>query len=34
MDVLKRLPQSGVTWMRPTSVLSPRFLRFNVTVDF
>jgi hypothetical protein len=24
----------GLTWMRPTSVLSPRFLRFNVTLDF
>jgi len=24
----------GLTWMRPTSVLNPRFLRFNVTLDF
>jgi hypothetical protein len=24
----------GATWMRPTAVLSPRFLRFNVTFDF
>jgi hypothetical protein len=24
----------GLTWMRPTAVLSPRFLRFNVTFDF
>jgi hypothetical protein len=24
----------GLTWLRPTSVLSPRFLRFNVTFDF
>ena len=24
----------GLTWLRPTGVLSPRFLRFNVTFDF
>jgi hypothetical protein len=24
----------GLTWMRPTAVLTPRFLRFNVTFDF
>ena len=24
----------GLTWLRPTAVLSPRFLRFNVTFDF
>ena len=24
----------GATWMRPTAVLTPRFLRFNVTFDF
>jgi hypothetical protein len=23
-----------VTWLRPTTVLNPRFVRFNVTVDF
>jgi hypothetical protein len=24
----------GASWLRPTSVLSPRFARFNVTVNF
>jgi hypothetical protein len=24
----------GLLWLRPTSVLNPRFVRFNVTVDF
>ena len=24
----------GATWLRPTSVLNPRFARFNVTFDF
>jgi hypothetical protein len=24
----------GSTWLRPTAVLNPRFLRFNVTFDF
>jgi hypothetical protein len=24
----------GLTWMRPTAVLNPRFARFNVTFDF
>ncbi len=24
----------GSTWLRPTAVLNPRFVRFNVTVDF
>ena len=24
----------GLTWLRPTGVLTPRFLRFNVTFDF
>jgi hypothetical protein len=24
----------GAVWLRPTAVLTPRFLRFNVTVDF
>ena len=24
----------GATWLRPTAVMSPRFVRFNVTVDF
>jgi hypothetical protein len=24
----------GTTWLRPTTILNPRFLRFNVTVDF
>jgi len=26
--------QSGGTWLRPTTILGPRFARFNVTVDF
>ena len=26
--------QDGATWLRPTAVMSPRFLRFNVTVDW
>ena len=25
---------TGETWLRPTSILLPRFARFNVTVDF
>jgi hypothetical protein len=25
---------NGLTWMRPTSILNPRFARFNVTVNF
>jgi len=25
---------AGQTWLRPTSILLPRFARFNVTVDF
>jgi hypothetical protein len=25
---------NGATWLRPTTVLNPRFARFNVTVDF
>jgi hypothetical protein len=25
---------SGATWLRPTQILNPRFIRFNVTVDF
>ena len=25
---------NGSTWLRPTTILSPRFVRFNVTVDF
>jgi hypothetical protein len=25
---------AGVTWLRPTSILLPRFARFNATVDF
>jgi hypothetical protein len=24
----------GFTWLRPTAVMSPRFVRFNVTMDF
>ena len=24
----------GSTWLRPTTVLNPRFVRFNVTFDF
>ena len=24
----------GATWLRPTAVLNPRFVRFNVTFDF
>jgi hypothetical protein len=24
----------GATWLRPTAILNPRFVRFNVTVDF
>jgi hypothetical protein len=24
----------GSTWLRPTSVLNPRFVRFNITFDF
>ena len=24
----------GATWLRPTTILNPRFVRFNVTVDF
>jgi hypothetical protein len=25
---------SGASWLRPTTILAPRFMRFNVTVDF
>jgi hypothetical protein len=25
---------NGATWLRPTAVLNPRFLRFNVTFNF
>jgi len=25
---------AGGTWLNPTSLLMPRFVRFNVTVDF
>jgi hypothetical protein len=25
---------NGSTWLRPTAILNPRFVRFNVTVDF
>jgi hypothetical protein len=25
---------NGATWLRPTTILYPRFVRFNVTVDF
>jgi hypothetical protein len=25
---------NGATWLRPTSILNPRFVRFNVTMDF
>ena len=25
---------AGATWLRPTSILLPRFARFNATVDF
>ena len=25
---------NGAAWLRPTSILNPRFVRFNVTVDF
>jgi hypothetical protein len=25
---------NGATWMRPQTVLYPRFVRFNATVDF
>jgi hypothetical protein len=25
---------NGATWLRPTSILNPRFIRFNATVDF
>jgi hypothetical protein len=24
----------GATWLRPTGILNPRFVRFNVTLDF
>jgi hypothetical protein len=24
----------GPAWLRPTSILQPRFVRFNATVDF
>jgi carboxypeptidase family protein len=27
-------PLSSITWLRPTSILQPRFARFNVTVNF
>src|SRR6185295_10108497 len=27
-------PTPGALWLRPTSILGPRFARFNVTVDF
>ena len=25
---------NGATWLRPTAILNPRFVRFNVTFDF
>ena len=25
---------NGASWLRPVSILQPRFARFNVTVDF
>jgi hypothetical protein len=25
---------NGVTWLNPTSIVSPRFARFNVTFSF
>jgi len=25
---------NGATWLRPTAILNPRFVRFNATVDF
>ena len=25
---------NGATWLRPTAIMNPRFVRFNVTVDF
>ena len=25
---------NGATWLRPTTVLNPRFARFNVTINF
>jgi carboxypeptidase family protein len=25
---------NGATWLRPTTILNPRFIRFNVTMDF
>ena len=25
---------NGASWLRPTTVLAPRFARFNLTVDF
>ena len=25
---------NGATWLSPTTVLNPRFARFNVTIDF
>src|SRR4029079_12427360 len=27
-------PTNGATWLRPTSILNARFVRFNATVDF
>jgi hypothetical protein len=24
----------GATWLRPTAILNPRFVRFNVTIDY
>jgi len=27
-------PSNGAAWLRPTSILGPRFARFNVTLDF
>ena len=24
----------GATWLRPTAILNPRFVRFNLTFDF
>jgi len=27
-------PTNGTTWLRPTSILNARFVRFNATVDF
>ena len=31
---LVTVPTNGTTWLRPTSILNARFVRFNATVDF